>query len=35
VKGIVTGMNGDISFTSQEHKGTTFIVKLPANVIQT
>jgi nitrogen fixation/metabolism regulation signal transduction histidine kinase len=31
VKGIVTRMNGDISFTSEEKKGTTFIIKLPAD----
>jgi nitrogen fixation/metabolism regulation signal transduction histidine kinase len=31
VKSIVAGMHGEISFTSQEHEGTTFILKLPAD----
>ncbi|MCX6304286.1 MAG: ATP-binding protein [Bacteroidetes bacterium] len=30
-KGIVEGMNGEISFISDEDKGTTFIIKFPAN----
>ncbi len=34
VKSIVAGMHGEISFTSQEHEGTTFILKLPADDIQ-
>jgi two-component system, NtrC family, nitrogen regulation sensor histidine kinase NtrY len=31
VKGIVEGMSGEISFTSEEQKGTTFIIKFPVN----
>ena len=31
VKGIVEGLKGEITFTSEEQKGTTFILKLPAN----
>lgn len=31
VKSIVEGMNGEISFTSEEQKGTTFIIKIPEN----
>jgi signal transduction histidine kinase len=29
VKGIVEGMGGEISFVSEEHKGTTFNIKFP------
>jgi nitrogen fixation/metabolism regulation signal transduction histidine kinase len=29
VKGIAEGMGGEISFVSEEHKGTTFIIKFP------
>ena len=32
VKGIVEGMKGEISFTSEEQKGTTFVIKIPVNV---
>ena len=32
VKGIVEGMKGEISFTSEEQKGTTFVIKIPVDV---
>jgi nitrogen fixation/metabolism regulation signal transduction histidine kinase len=32
VKGLVVSMKGEISFTSHEHQGTTFTIKLPSNV---
>ncbi len=32
VKGIVEGIHGEISFTSEEEKGTTFVIKIPAYV---
>ena len=32
VKGIVEGIHGTISFTSEEQKGTTFVIKIPAYV---
>ena len=31
VKGIVEGVKGEITFTSKEQKGTTFIIKIPVN----
>ncbi|MCX6269215.1 MAG: HAMP domain-containing sensor histidine kinase [Bacteroidetes bacterium] len=35
VKGIVEGMNGEITCTTEVGKGTTFIIKFPANDEQT
>lgn len=32
VKGIVENMNGEISFTTEENKGTTFTIKFPCDV---
>ncbi len=32
VKGIITSMKGEISFTSEEEIGTTFIIKIPTDV---
>jgi signal transduction histidine kinase len=32
VKGIVEGIGGEISFVSEEQKGTTFIIKIPDHV---
>jgi len=32
VKGIITSMKGEISFTSAEDIGTTFIIKIPTDV---